>query len=326
MLASPEIQKRRENRGGVYSRYSHMAYRFCCAAGGRVCTPYSSPFQSVFTAFDQLSEADRVRATAGSANQVDPNVYISGYLAAADPRFIKRAGITRIVKLFADSKAYPGGYHRHPGVKYLVVAAEDVPEYDIRPAARAAVAFIRDGIFNGEHILVQCHAGVSRSATVVLFHLMLNRGYDLEHALARLKLVREFVNPNPGFMEHLRATDARLRLLRVGDEHRNAVQYYVAPPPILGYEAAARVDAARAVLAEAHDAGDVLPAENASLDQAAFDLRFARRGRYTGGRQPAKKGAGEVRSAGAPAGAPSWAFAEPPADRGGAVPVDSVSL
>jgi predicted protein tyrosine phosphatase len=150
------------------------------------------------------------RRAMGSAHRVDSNIYIGGYLAAANADFVKKNGITRIVKMFADDKSYPGGYHRHPGVKYLVVDAEDVPDYDIRPGVMAALPFIQEGLKNGERILVHCHAGVSRSSTIVLLHLMINRGFSLDDALARLKIVRPFVNPNSGFMRHLRATDEKL--------------------------------------------------------------------------------------------------------------------
>lgn len=200
-------------------------------------------YKSVYTAFDELSAEDQVRMTAGSANRVDTYVYIGGYLIASDPRYIKKEGIKRIVKLFPDSVEYPGGYHRHPGVKYLVLPAADVPNYDIRPDAFAAVRFIKEGILRNEKILVHCHAGISRSATIVLFHLMINSGYDLDMAIARLLLVRSFIRPNPGFMEHLRATDARLRRLRVGDEYRVASQQeverpYIAPLPIFAGDVA----------------------------------------------------------------------------------------
>jgi len=164
---------------------------------------------------------------AGTLNRVDTSVYIGGYLAAADPDLIKRNGITRIVKMFKDTGEYYGGSPRHPGVKYLVVPAEDVPGYDIRPGAAAALGFIQKGVAAGEKVLVHCHAGISRSASVVLLYLMICRKMPLDIALARLRLVRPFVQPNPGFMAHLRATDARLQRLRVGDEQR-----YVAPPPV----------------------------------------------------------------------------------------------
>jgi predicted protein tyrosine phosphatase len=153
-------------------------------------------------------------ATAGTADRVDAHVFIGGYLAAADPAFVRRARISRIVKLFADDPGYAGGATRHPGVRYLVLPAEDRPDYDIRPAAFAAVRFVLDAARDGERVLVHCHAGVSRSATVVLLYLMLRWAMPLDRALARLRLARPFVRPNPGFMACLRATDARLGRLR----------------------------------------------------------------------------------------------------------------
>jgi predicted protein tyrosine phosphatase len=198
-------------------------------------------YNPTVTAFDQLSNEDRTRMTAGSAHRVDANVFIGGYLIAAEPKFIRETGITRIVKMFADTDDYPGGRHRHPGVKYLVIDAKDTPEYDIRDGGERAVRFIREGLAANEKILVHCHAGISRSATVVLLHLMVNRSYPLDLALARLRSLRSFVQPNPGFMAHLRATDARLRLLTVGDERRvisprDAERPYSAPPPVLAGE------------------------------------------------------------------------------------------
>lgn len=151
-----------------------------------------------------------------TADQVDANVFIGGYIAASDPNYIHRMGVTRIVKMFGDDKSYPGGYHRHRGVAYAVFPALDVPDYDIRSDAVNALRFIKEGLDADERILVHCHAGVSRSSTVVLLYLMLLRGYDLDAALGLLRSVRPIVNPNAGFMRHLRATDASLRRLRAG--------------------------------------------------------------------------------------------------------------
>lgn len=179
--------------------------------------------------------------TAGTADQVDTNVYVGGYLAAANEAYIAQEGITKIVKLFADDDTYPGGATRLKGVEYLVIPAEDTPEYDICPGAYEAVKFIQQCIKSGEKVLVHCHAGVSRSPTVVIFHLMINRGIPFTLAFARLRLVRPFANPNVGFRRHLEATDARLGRLRVGDEKQ-----YVAPPPILAYENSRRQAQAQA--------------------------------------------------------------------------------
>ncbi|XP_065668222.1 dual specificity protein phosphatase 13B-like [Hydra vulgaris] len=146
-------------------------------------------------------------------NQVDENIFISGYLAANDRNKIRDLGITRIVKMFGDDVNYLGGYHRHDGVKYAVFPAVDIPSYDIRKDVVEALQFIREGINNNERILVHCHAGISRSSTIVLFYLMIIRGYSLESALNRLKRIRPIVSPNYGFMYHLRATDLKIQRL-----------------------------------------------------------------------------------------------------------------
>lgn len=160
-----------------------------------------------------LADTDRLRPF-DTANQVDENVFIGGYLAANDPDLIRRACITRIVKMFSDDPSYPGGYHRHRDVQYAVFPTLDSPDYDIRGEAVDALQFIKEGIDANERILVHCHAGISRSSTIVLLHLMFHRGFDLDGALEHLKTVRPVVNPNEGFMRRLRATDAALRRLR----------------------------------------------------------------------------------------------------------------
>lgn len=146
----------------------------------------------------------------GSADRVDANVLIGGYIPASDPDFIRREGITRIIKMTGDDS----GYQYHYGVTYFVFPALDDPGYDIRGDAVAAVQAIVGGLEDDEQILVHCHAGVSRSATVVLLYLMAVRGLGLDEALTHLRRVRPVVAPNVGFMSTLYAADESLRRLR----------------------------------------------------------------------------------------------------------------
>ncbi|KAI8809256.1 protein-tyrosine phosphatase-like protein [Cladochytrium replicatum] len=54
---------------------------------------------------------------------------------------------------------------------------------------------------DGPRVLVHCHAGVSRSSTLVIAHLMTSRyfGLDLPDALELVQQLRPVVCPNPGF-------------------------------------------------------------------------------------------------------------------------------
>ena len=78
------------------------------------------------------------RPTCETTTRVDETVHIGGFLAAADPDHVRRRGFTHILKLFPDTLSYAGGYHRHPGVEYLVVDARDEPDYPLGGHLRTA--------------------------------------------------------------------------------------------------------------------------------------------------------------------------------------------
>mgnify|MGYP002384450751 CR=1 FL=1 len=52
--------------------------------------------------------------------------------------------------------------------------------------------------------ILYSHAGVSRSATLVLAYLMTIGDYDVEKALQIVKGARGYIQPNPGFLSQLR--------------------------------------------------------------------------------------------------------------------------
>ncbi len=153
-------------------------------------------------------------STCGSAAPVDEHVHIGGYAAAADPARARREGYTHVLKLFADDPSYPGGSHRHPGLEYLVVGAADEPDFPLDRHFAECLRFIQRAIGAGGKVLVHCHAGVSRSATIVLLHLMINRGLSLAEAWAHLKAARPVANPNPGFWALLDDVDRRAARIR----------------------------------------------------------------------------------------------------------------
>lgn len=162
-----------------------------------------------------MDQRDYVRAlTCGTLSVVDDDVLIGGYVAAADPAKVKRHRVTHILKLFEDDHGYKGGYHRHPGVKYLVVGADDTPEFALDDHFHVCIKFIQEAIREGGTVLVHCHAGVSRSATIVLLHRMINHGERLGVAMRHLRSRRPFVQPNEGFWGQLQDVDVRIAKLR----------------------------------------------------------------------------------------------------------------
>ena len=64
---------------------------------------------------------------------------------------------------------------------------------------------------SGGGVLVHCIAGVSRSATIVIAHLVAARGMSLLDAAGLVKAKRKVVLPNRGFFAELVALERELR-------------------------------------------------------------------------------------------------------------------
>ena len=80
---------------------------------------------------------------------------------------------------------------------------EDHHEEDILQHFGRCVAFIDEGRQAGA-VLVYCTAGVSRSASVVIAYIMTKLNCGLDEGLRIARASRQWVNPNPGFIDQLR--------------------------------------------------------------------------------------------------------------------------
>ena len=89
------------------------------------------------------------------------------------------------------------------GVKTHKINVEDNPTANIKPYLNPAYDFMNDLISKGDAVLVFCRAGVSRSATVVLYYLMRKFGITYNEAYRMVKVKRNQVQPNNGFVDQL---------------------------------------------------------------------------------------------------------------------------
>jgi protein-tyrosine phosphatase len=135
-----------------------------------------------------------------TANSVDDNIFISGFAIAQHAPFLLDNGITRVIKLFREKD---DDKHIVPGIKYLRINAKDTPTYDLSEHFNICLEFINEGIDNREKILIHCHAGISRSATITLLYLICVQNMPLHVAYNYLKRKRRVIHPNNGFMKQL---------------------------------------------------------------------------------------------------------------------------
>ena len=75
---------------------------------------------------------------------------------------------------------------------------------DIKKFFGASNKFIDDAIKNNGNVLVHCHAGVSRSSTILIAYIMKHKEMKIDKVLELIRSKREKVNPNNGFIKQLK--------------------------------------------------------------------------------------------------------------------------
>ena len=87
------------------------------------------------------------------------------------------------------------------GVKtHCVVKLEDKEDSQLIDHFHKTNAFLAEQL-KSTNVLVHCHQGVSRSATVIIAYLMHKNRWTVEEALKYAKAKRDIVNPNVGFLQ-----------------------------------------------------------------------------------------------------------------------------
>lgn len=126
---------------------------------------------------------------------IDMNIFLGGYRCAMDFNVLQELNIGRVLVCGNDIKQY------FPEcIQYFQLPLEDDYDEEILPWFERSHEFIRT---SRKNVLVHCHAGVSRSATIVISYLMKTNGLSADKAKAFVKNKRKCVNPNPGFMLQL---------------------------------------------------------------------------------------------------------------------------
>jgi protein-tyrosine phosphatase len=70
-----------------------------------------------------------------------------------------------------------------------------------------AVDYIKQNLDENKKLFVHCMAGISRSASVIIYYLMKYEGYTYEDAYTEVKDLRPVIKPNRFFEKHLRAVE-----------------------------------------------------------------------------------------------------------------------
>ncbi|XP_053618998.1 uncharacterized protein LOC128680159 isoform X2 [Plodia interpunctella] len=133
--------------------------------------------------------------------QILPGLYLSNARAAGDQNVLRQLGITHV--LTVETRRLPSTTFTNTNISTLFIRAYDTPQTNLLPYFPMANAFIEEGLQKG-NVIVHCHFGVSRSATLVIAFLMEKYKLTFAQAFAYVRQRRKFINPNPGFVAQLK--------------------------------------------------------------------------------------------------------------------------
>lgn len=131
-------------------------------------------------------------------SKITDRIYL-GSIEGTDPRILKKYGITHIINAAKDA-SYQTSLPR------VNLRLDDVPQENLFRVLEPSKITIRRILENGDNrVLIHCMAGVSRSASVLIYFLMKERGLSYDQALDFVRQSRPIVNPNEGFEDFTRS-------------------------------------------------------------------------------------------------------------------------
>ena len=115
-------------------------------------------------------------------NMVCDGLYISDAEAASELSIIEELNINRIISLGNEKEAKKYKYFEN--IEYLKIVVDDVDNENIGKYFAICNKFIS---LDEGNVLVHCHKGVSRSATIVIAYLIYTYKTDFYAAFQKLK-------------------------------------------------------------------------------------------------------------------------------------------
>jgi protein-tyrosine phosphatase len=137
-------------------------------------------------------------------SSIVPQLYLGNIESAYNKHKLRDLGVTHVLSIFESLPPYPDRF------QYKVVELPDLESSNLYEHFESAVAFIDGAVFGGTSCLVHCHAGISRSSTMVICWLMKRYLLRYNDALSYVREKRPIIQPNPAFEKQLQQWESEL--------------------------------------------------------------------------------------------------------------------
>ncbi|XP_078001222.1 dual specificity protein phosphatase 10-like [Glandiceps talaboti] len=129
-----------------------------------------------------------------------PFLYLGADKDASDMDLLERLQIKYVLNVTSHIPLY---FEDTASIKYKRLPASDNCQQNLTQYFEEASEFIDEARHNGSNILVHCHAGVSRSATLCIAYIMKHTNMTMTDAYQYVKHKRPIISPNLNFMGQL---------------------------------------------------------------------------------------------------------------------------
>ena len=130
-------------------------------------------------------------------NYIIDNIYLGNKVAAKDEDLLKSYNVTAVVNCAGDFKS------NYKDLRFIAFNWDDSSSQNLLPEIEVGYKFIKKNSKGKNNIFVHCQAGRSRSASMVLFYIMKEKGWDFDKTYKYVKEKRPCVSPNRGFRKQL---------------------------------------------------------------------------------------------------------------------------
>lgn len=142
-------------------------------------------------------------------SKITDGIYISDFANARSYDKLKELGIRQILSIGAELTP-----HETKDFETHHIKLYDYPTENIYRYFNFASDFIKK-----QSTLVHCYAGISRSASLVIAHLIKEKNLTFEQALQMCQRGRAIVNPNIGFTNQLKTFETDKKSYSIIDEY-----------------------------------------------------------------------------------------------------------
>ena len=155
----------------------------------------------------KLSSTIKILKDDNAPIEIIPHLFLGSIGSASNLKQLQNCKITHILCCASGIKNFfPNDF------KYLNLDILDSEKVNIKQYFEQTNKFIGDAIKNNGSVLVHCHAGISRSSTILMAYIMNSQKMGVDKVLDLLKSKRDKVNPNAGFIEQLREYEKELNI------------------------------------------------------------------------------------------------------------------